>query len=215
MLGDGPHMNEPLVKPVLAAPVRILIVDDDKTICEYVQTLLESDGFQVTTLCDPTLVEDEIRREEHHLIILDLMMPKLDGIETLQRIRQLDSDIAVVIFTGYPNVETAQAAIRLDALDYLKKPFNVDEFRAVIARVMRKKGLIRDPIENLYRSLGDAIRTLRKTQELTLKQIARRSGLSVSLLSQIERAESSASIDSLYRIAAALGTPVHALFGSY
>ena len=80
---------------------------------------------------------------------------------------------------------------------------------------MRKKGLIRDPIENLYRALGDAIRTLRKTQELTLKQIARRSGLSVSLLSQIERAESSASIDSLYRIAVALGTPVHALFGSY
>ena len=131
--------------------VRILIVDDDKAICEYMQTLLERDGFQVKTLSDPTGVEEEVRHGGYHLIILDLMMPKLDGIEVLRRIRKLDTDIAVVIFTGFPNLESAVASMKLDAVDYIKKPFNVDEFREVISRVMRKKGLARTPEEQLHK----------------------------------------------------------------
>ncbi len=104
------------------------------------------------------------------------MMPKLDGIEVLRRIRKLDNDIAVVIFTGFPNLESAVASMKLDAVDYIKKPFNVDEFREVIARVMRKKGLARTPEEQLHKVIGDTIRNLRKEKDLTLKQMARRTG---------------------------------------
>jgi two-component system, OmpR family, response regulator len=196
-------------------PVRILIVDDDKAILEYMQTLLDKDGFQVTTVQDPTLVEDQLRTGGFHVVILDLMMPKMDGIETLKRIRKIDTDVAVVIYTGYPNVESAIAAMKLEAVDYLKKPFNVDEFREVLDRVMRKKGLARSPEEQLHRSIGDTIRGLRKEKDLTLKQMARRTGLSVSLLSQIERAESSASISSLYKVAIALETRIRELFGDF
>ena len=160
--------------------VRILIVDDDKAILEYMQLLLEKDGFQVKALTDPTLVEEEVKVGGYHLLILDLMMPKMDGIETLKRVRKLDSDIAVVIYTGYPNLETAVASMKLDAVDYIKKPFNVDEFRDVISRVMRKKGLARTPEEQLHRVIGDTIRNLRKEKDLTLKQMSRRTGLSVS-----------------------------------
>ena len=195
--------------------VRILIVDDDRAICDYMQTLLERDGYQVKTLADPTVVEDEVKSGGYHLVILDLMMPKLDGIEVLKRIRKLDADIAVVIFTGFPNLESAVESIKLDAVDYIKKPFNVDEFREVLARVMRKKGLARTPEEQLHRVIGDTIRNLRKEKELTLKQMARRTSLSVSLLSQIERAESSASISSLYKIAIALEARIQDLFGQY
>ncbi len=195
--------------------VRILIVDDDKAICDYMQTLLEADGYSVKTLSDPTLVEPEVRQGGYHLIILDLMMPKLDGIEVLRRIRKIDSDIAVVIFTGFPNLESAVASMKLDAVDYIKKPFNVDEFREVLGRVMRKKGLARTPVEQLQRSIGDTIRNMRKEKDLTLKQMSRRTGLSVSLLSQIERAESSASIESLYKIALALDTRIQDLFGEF
>src|SRR6202041_3275728 len=128
----------------------------------YMQTLLlERDGFQVKTISDPTLVEEEIRQGGYHLVILDLMMPKLDGIEVLKRIRKGDTDIAVVIFTGFPNLESAVASMKLDAVDYIKKPFNVDEFREVISRVMRKKGLARTPEEQLHRVIGDTIRNLR------------------------------------------------------
>src|ERR1700722_9991190 len=116
-----PSRRRRTMPPELPA-VRILIVDDDKAICEYMQTLLERDGFQVKTLGDPTGVEEEVRHGGYHLIILDLMMPKLDGIEVLRRIRKLDTDIAVVIFTGFPHLESAVASMKLDAVDYINIP---------------------------------------------------------------------------------------------
>ena len=200
--------------PIEVPSVRILIVDDDKAICDFMQSLLEKDGFIVKTLGDPTLVEDEVRQGDYHVLILDLMMPKMDGIEVLKKIRAVDSDIAVVIFTAHPNLDSAVASMKLDAVDYIKKPFNVDEFREVLARVMKKKGLARTPEEQLHKIIGDTIRTMRKDKELTLKQMSRRTGLSISLLSQIERAESSPSISSLYKIAIALDSKIQDLFGN-
>mgnify|MGYP002737573402 CR=1 FL=1 len=74
-----------------------------------------------------------------NLVFMDVKMPKLDGIEVLKRIRKVDSDIAVVIFTGYPNLETAVAAMKLDAVDYLKKPFVKDDSKKV-AQVVAERG---------------------------------------------------------------------------
>lgn len=197
------------------APLRILIVDDDRAICDYMQTLLERDGYTVKVMTEPTGVTAELKRHEYHLVILDLMMPKRDGIEVLRDIRKQDKDLAVVIFTGYPNLDTAVASMKLDAVDYLKKPFNVDEFRDVITRVMRDKGLSVTPEEELHKVIGETIRHHRKALGLTLKQLARRTALSVSLLSQIERAETSASISSLYKISAGLQVKLRELFGTF
>jgi DNA-binding NtrC family response regulator len=197
------------------APMRVLVVDDDREICNYMETFLAKDGLDVTTLSDPEAAPDEVKNGGYHLVILDLMMPKLDGVEVLQRIRKVASDIAVVIFTGFPSLETAVQSMKLDAVDYLKKPFDPEDFREVVERVMRKKGLLRSPEENLHRVIGETVRNLRKEANLTLKQMARRTGLSVSLLSQIERAESSASISSLYKIAVSLDVRIQDLFGDY
>jgi DNA-binding NtrC family response regulator len=197
------------------APMRVLVVDDDREICDYMETFLAKDGLEVKTLSDPEKVADEVKNGGYHMVVLDLMMPKIDGVEVLQRIRKVDSDVAVVIFTGYPSLETAVQSMKLDAVDYLKKPFDPDDFREVVNRVMRKKGLMRSPEENLHRVIGETVRNLRKDANLTLKQMARRTGLSVSLLSQIERAESSASISSLYKIASALDVRIQDLFGDY
>lgn len=197
------------------SPMRVLVVDDDREICDYMETFLAKDGIEVKTISDPEAVADEVKNGGYHLVVLDLMMPKLDGVEVLSRIRKVDSDVAVVIFTGYPSLESAVQSMKLDAVDYLKKPFDPDEFREVVGRVMRKKGLLRSPEENLHRVIGETVRNLRKDANLTLKQMARRTGLSVSLLSQIERAESSASISSLYKIAVALDVKIQDLFGDY
>ncbi len=196
-------------------PIRILIVDDDLAICDYMQTLLGRDGYQVHTMSDSTGVLAELKKNDYHLVILDLMMPKRDGIEVLREVRKQDKDIAVVIFTGYPNLDTAVASMKLDAVDYIKKPFNVDEFRQVIARVMKRKGLSLTPEEELHKVIGETIRTYRTDKALTLKQMSRRTGLSVSLLSQIERAETSASLSSLYKISAGLQVRIRDLFGDY
>ena len=199
----------------LTTQVGILIIDDDKEICDYMETFLTRDGFYVKTITVPQDAIEEVRTGRYHLVILDLMMPKMDGIEVLSQIRKVDTDIAVIIFTGYPSLETAVASLKLDVVDYIKKPFNPDEFREVIDRVLKRKGLARNPEEQLHKVIGATIRALRKERGLTLKQMARRTSLSVSLLSQIERAESSASISSLYKIAVALDTKITQLFGSF
>ncbi|MDD9944040.1 MAG: response regulator [Myxococcales bacterium] len=197
------------------SPMRVLVVDDDREICDFMETFLAKDGIEVRTLSQPEEVAEEVKSGGYHLVVLDLMMPDMDGVQVLQRIRKVDSDVAVVIFTGYPSLDSAVQSMKLDAVDYLKKPFDPDEFREVVNRVMRKKGLLRSPEENLHRVIGETVRNLRKENSLTLKQMARRTGLSVSLLSQIERAESSASISSLYKIAVALDVRIQDLFGDY
>jgi len=195
--------------------IKVLVVDDDEAICEFMETFLSKDGYSVTTVTDPAAAEGEIREGGYHLVVLDLMMPGMDGIAVLERIRKVDNDVAVVIFTGYPSLETAVRSMKLEAVDYLKKPFDPEEFREVLERVARKKGLMRSPQEDLHRVIGETIRAMRKDRGLTLKQLSKRTGLSVSLLSQIERAESSASISSLFKIASAFGMPIKALFGRY
>lgn len=199
----------------LVSQIGILIIDDDKEICDYMETFLAKDGFAVKALTSPGDAVEEIKTGKYHLVILDLMMPKIDGIDLLKQIRKVDTDIAVIIFTGYPSLETAVASMKLDVVDYIKKPFNPDEFSKVIERVIKRKGLARSPEEELHKVIGTSIRDMRKESGLTLKQMARRTSLSVSLLSQIERAESSASISSLYKIALALDTPITSLFGDF
>ena len=194
---------------------KILIVDDDPDICAYMQTMLEASNYDVTTLSDPTLVVDRVKEEDFHILVIDLMMPRMDGIELITQIRKVDTDVAIVVFTGYPSVDTAVNALKLNVSDYIQKPFEIESFRQTIADVLRRKGILFNPEEELHRRIGEIVRRLRKENALTLKQLARRTGLSPSLLSQIERAESSASVSSLYKIATGLGVKITVLFGEF
>ena len=197
------------------AQLNILVVDDDKDVCEYLKDFLSHDGYRVETLSDPTLAMDELRGKEYHVVVLDLMMPKLSGIDLLGKIRKLDDDMAVIILTGYPSLETATMSIEHNVSAYFKKPFAVEEFREALQRIAKRKGLALRREDELHIEIGRNIRDLRKTRNLTLKQLARRTKLSVSLLSQIERAESSASVSSLFKVATALDVRLTELFGDY
>lgn len=198
-----------------ARQVQILVVDDDPDICDYMDSLLATAGYTVETNTNPTRAIEELRSQRYHLVVLDLMMPKVDGIELLRTIRRFDSDVAIVVLTGYPSVETAVQSLKLNVSDYIRKPFDADEFLNAIERICRDKGLLTDSEELLHATIGRCIREQRKEQELTLKQMSRRTGLSVSLLSQIERAESSASVSSLHKVARALNCRLTDLFGEF
>jgi len=193
--------------------IRILVVDDEQDNCDYLKLLLTREGFEVTTLTDPRQTVDSLKKTDYHLVILDMMMPQMSGTEVLKQIRKVDSDVAVIIATAYPTVDTAVASLKAQASDYVRKPLEPNEFLASVRSVLARKGLSSDPEADLHRAIGITIRDARKHQGLTLKQLARRTGLSVSLLSQIERAESSASISSLYKIASALRITMPELFG--
>ena len=196
-----------------AVQIRILVVDDEQDNCDYLKLLLNREGYEVDTLTDPTKTVELLKATDYHMVVLDMMMPQMSGTEVLEAIRKVDSDVAVIVATAYPNVDTAVASLRAQASDYVKKPFEPSAFLGTVASALAAKGLSRDPEADLHRAIGRVIREARKTQELTLKQLARRTGLSVSLLSQIERAESSASISSLYKIAQALRLRMSELFG--
>lgn len=193
--------------------IRILVVDDEQDNCDYMKLLLAKEGYEVDTCTDPTKCVELLKANDYHLVVLDMMMPQMPGTDVLEAVRKVDSDVAVVVATAYPNVDTAVASLRAQASDYVKKPFDPPQFLQAIANALAAKGLSKDPEADLHRAIGRVIREARKTQELTLKQLARRTGLSVSLLSQIERAESSASISSLYKIATALRLKMSELFG--
>jgi len=192
--------------------LRLLVVDDEPDNCEFLSMLLSREGFAVETLTDPTAVLARMREVTFHLVVLDMMMPVMDGATLLAAIRKEDSDVAVVVATGHPSVETAVASLRGQASDYVRKPVEPEAFLAAIRGALARKGLSQDPEAVLHRAIGEAIREARQAQSLTLKQLARRAGLSSSLISQIERAESSASISSLFRIASALNLRMGQLF---
>ena len=139
-------------------------------------------------------------------------MPELDGVQLLRQIRAIDTDICVIIMTAYPSVDSAVDTMKADAFDYLRKPFDNEQLRAVIQRAVREKGLMVDAEERVNQLLGSKIRQLRKERNLTLKQLANKTALSVSLISQIELGKSAASVSTLRKLAAALGVTLSYLF---
>jgi len=196
--------------------LRVLIIDDDAKVCEYLQELLTPDGCDVVSINDPDKGLAKLKtKEAFHILILDLKMPNINGLQLLEKIRKVDKDIAAIILTAYPSLETATDAINLDVSAYMQKPFSGEDMRATIARVARKKGIVVRREDELHITIGKRIREIRREKSLTLKQMGRRTNLSVSLLSQIERAESSASVSSLFKVANALDVRIAHLFGDF
>ena len=123
--------------------LRVLIIDDDVKVCEYLQELLTPDGCEVVAINDPQAGLEKLKAQEtFHILILDLKMPGINGLELLEKIRKVDKDIAAIILTAYPSLESATDAINLDVSAYMQKPFSGDEMRQTIARVARKKGIV-------------------------------------------------------------------------
>ena len=196
--------------------LRVLVVDDDPSVCDVITELLNPTGCEVVPISDTDEAISKLRaKETFHVLILDLKMPSMDGLTFLRLVRKFDQDIAVIILTGFPSLQTATDAIEYDVSAYMQKPFAAEDLKATVDRVARKKGIIVRPEDELHVTIGQRIRVCRKTKNLTLKQMGRRTGLSVSLLSQIERAESSASISSLYKISSALELTLSDLFGEF
>lgn len=192
--------------------IRVLVIDDDEDVCSMIHDFLEGEGYEVHVMADPDAAVNAVKKNHYHLVLLDLVMPKVNGQTLLKQLRRADSDLFVVILTAYPTIESAVETLKNNAFDYLKKPIKFEELRNIVEAALRKQGVIRDIEDEINRTIGNKIRQLRTTKELTLKQLAGRSNLSVSLISQIERAESSASLSSLYKIATALNVKMSEFF---
>lgn len=192
--------------------LNVLVVDRDEATNIELKDLLSEQGYQVHVLTDPDQVVDEVKRGRVQLVLLDVSPPADPGVELLGRIRAADSDICVIGMTAMPTVEVAVRAMKAQAFDYLSKPLAPEELRAVIQAAVKEKGLLVDLESRLNQEVGRRLRERRSGQQLTLKQLANRTGLSVSLISQIELGKSAASMSTLHKLSTALGVKMTYFF---
>ncbi len=126
---------------------QILVVDDDKTMRDACLQILTRQGFQVEQAANARQGLGLLEKSSFDVILLDLVMPDLDGLETLKKIKSVDSDCEVIIITGYGSIPTAVEAMKAGAFHFLSKPFAPDDLRTVISRALEKRRL---NLENLY-----------------------------------------------------------------
>jgi DNA-binding response OmpR family regulator len=194
--------------------VRILVVDDDDTVCRLVQGALAPQGFVIDTISDPKGMEAQLKARSYHVVILDYVIPGLASEQLLEWVREHQPDAGIIVVTAYPSMEGALNCLRARTYDYVTKPFQIGHLQRIVTRCLEGKGLLRLSEEALRLSLGNAIRERRKALGLTLAQMAQRTNVSLGYLSQIELGKNSASIETLYRISLGLGVKMADLFQS-
>ena len=113
--------------------IRILVVDDDHEIADILKDLVCSQGRIVHACYDGLTAIRNIQEDPYDLVIVDLMMPRVGGIEVLRYARQAKSDVVVMIITGYASLETAITAIQEGAYDYIRKPCKLEELAQLSA----------------------------------------------------------------------------------
>jgi two-component system NtrC family response regulator len=112
---------------------RILVVDDEVGMCDFLRYLLEGEGYEVEDANSAAEALDKLGKTAYQLVLADIKMPGIDGLEMLRQIKELDENIVVIVMTGYSSLETAIKAIKYNAHNYLTKPF--DDPDAVLAAV--------------------------------------------------------------------------------
>jgi DNA-binding response OmpR family regulator len=117
---------------------RILIVDDEPNVRLMLRTALESSGYRVSEAADGQGALEQLERGPFHLMILDLRMPRLDGMATLARLRERGGVTPVVMLTAHGSIPDAVAAMKLGAIDFLTKPITPARLREVVAEVLQR-----------------------------------------------------------------------------
>ena len=124
---------------------RILVVDDDRAHLTMLTAMLESWGYEVETAQDGSDAVDMVRRKAYDVILTDVRMAEVDGIEALRRIKAFNPCLPVLIMTAYSSVDTAVGALKAGAFDYLHKPLDFDELRSGLERAFAHGGLRQEP----------------------------------------------------------------------
>ncbi|MBI5523912.1 MAG: sigma-54-dependent Fis family transcriptional regulator [Desulfarculus sp.] len=125
-------------------PARILLVDDEEHVRRVLELMLGRQGYAITTAGGGTEALEKFAAEVFDLVILDLRMPDLDGISVLERMRAAEPDQTVVMITAYASVDTALAAMKQGAFDYIGKPFKEEEILLVVEKALKHGHVLAD-----------------------------------------------------------------------
>ncbi|HEY8370461.1 MAG TPA: sigma-54 dependent transcriptional regulator [Thermodesulfobacteriota bacterium] len=123
---------------------RILIVDDEASLLEFLEIMLAKEGYAVVTARTGAEALARIGQETFDLVITDVQMPEVSGLELLRRVKEVSPDTAVIMITAFASAETAVEAMKEGAYDYITKPFKVDEIKLVIKNALERRNLSRE-----------------------------------------------------------------------
>ena len=159
------------------SPDPILIVDDDRKMRVIMKTLIESSGWTTIEACDGEQALEMYSKERPSVVLLDMLMPKMDGLETLRALKSLDSDLPVIIITAHADVSDAVNAIKIGAYDFIIKPPELNTLTNIIRRAIEKSQLSRglrkldEAIDNSLESLLGSSSGMKKVIE-QIRQVA-------------------------------------------
>ena len=136
---------------------RIVVIDDEVNAAAALETLLAEDGYDVARANDARTGLQLLEKHDPDVVLTDLRMPGMDGIELLAKIKEIRPETMVIVMTAYGTVKTAVKAMKLGAEDYLGKPIDVEELEVVLQKALERKGLmeearsLRERLEHKYR----------------------------------------------------------------
>ena len=112
--------------------MKILVIDDELPICELLDEFLSYQGFQVTTAINGEEALLKFKENRPQVVLLDIKMPGMDGLEVLRRIKEIDSGTGVIMISAFGDVNTVQEALQRGANDYLEKPIDLERLRKIL-----------------------------------------------------------------------------------
>lgn len=131
---------------------KILVIDDEESMCNFMEIMLSKEGYMVETADSGKKGVSRIKESNYDLVIADLNMPEMDGIEVLKEVKKHKHDQELIVMTAYASVDTAIEAMKQGATDYITKPFKVDEIKIAIEKCIKSHDLQKENI-NLKQQL--------------------------------------------------------------
>src|SRR5512136_1441133 len=119
----------------------ILVVDDEAGVRQSLSGILGDEGYLVDTVESGEACLQALESRRYDLLLLDVWLPKMDGLETLERVRTADADLPVVVISGHGNIETAVRAVRMGARDFVEKPLSLEKTLLVVKNALRQQRL--------------------------------------------------------------------------
>jgi DNA-binding NtrC family response regulator len=123
---------------------RILVVDDEEIVIRSCLRILEGNGYEIDVAHDGHDALRKVESNTYDVMILDIMMPNLGGLEVLRRVKETHPDVDVIMITGLSQIDTAVQAMKLGAFDYISKPFEPDELKLVVQRARERRQLLQE-----------------------------------------------------------------------
>jgi DNA-binding NtrC family response regulator len=123
---------------------KLLIVDDEAGYRDVLKAIFEADGYSVSSAANGRTALAHLKSKRCDLIVSDVRMPDIDGIQLLKGAREADPEIGVVLMTAFGTVDTAREAFKLGADDFIQKPFNNDELKTIVRRTLEKQAILRE-----------------------------------------------------------------------